>query len=186
LSIGKILAIILIILALVGVVLFLGYLGYNSPLPFNDWYTTVAGYIGNFDFKALLSNPAALIAGVGGAAAIAIPLYSSFSSKLSSAKQQLSKVTSDSAGTIDKLTGEKTDLEKKVASLTAENQQLNQQVNGTKNAVEQATQTGQAELLKLQGLNNTLTVQKNELQSNYDKQQIQYQEVLGILQKKTA
>lgn len=173
-KLGTLLLIIIIGAAVAGLILFLGYLGYNAPLPFNDWYTTAAGYIGNFDLSTMLSNPAALIAGIGGAAAIAVPLYTTFSSKISAAKQQLTKITSDSAGAIDKLTGEKTTLQQQVDKLTAENQKLNETVSSTKNAVATAQSNSEAKLVELQNLNTNLNQQKQELEKNLHDLQLQF------------
>lgn len=163
-KLGTILLIAVIAAAVAGLILFLGYLGYNSPLPFNDWYLTISGYIGNFDLSALISNPAMILTALGGVATVAIPLYT----QLNSAKQQIAQVTKESTEAIGDLTGKNKELQAKIDSLTTENSTLNGYQQKTEQTIsELQSKLGSAEqsLTKVTAAKDELQTQLNTLQT---------------------
>lgn len=76
-------------IALVAVVIFAAamFLGYMQIEPFTVVYTTVMGYVGNFNPAAAISDPTTILASVGSAAAIGAPLLAALNNAKTQAQQ---------------------------------------------------------------------------------------------------
>jgi len=149
--------IIIALFVLVGVALcyFIGTLGDNLFTPLT---ATINGWIGGFNVSTALSNPATIITSVGAAAAVATPLLS----KLSTAKQQVTDVTTQAKTQIGGLT---TNLEAKTSQLN------NTQLDLT---------TAQAKLKTLESSNSQLQFQADNYKTQLDKIMGQYTELQKI------
>jgi hypothetical protein len=101
----------------------------------------------------------------------------------SKAKTALSSQVEGLSGKIQSVTSQAaTEKEQLTQQLTEQSSSIQSQI---KTATDQATATAKAEsdgkILSLQQANNTVTQQKTELQTQYDKLQIQYQELRNLV-----
>jgi len=174
-KISTIIAIILVIIAAFAIYMLLCYKGF-VPEPYDGPYTTIMGYVGNFDAKAMISNPATLLAAVGGISAVAIPLIS----KISAAKQQVTQITDSAKSQIDSVTAQKDALQKEVNNLKGQVSGVGDLSAQAKTATETATKL-QTELATMQTNYRNLELTANSYKNQVDELKPQLKTALDQL-----
>jgi septal ring factor EnvC (AmiA/AmiB activator) len=175
---STIIAIILVIIAAFAIYMLLCYKGF-VPEPYDGPYNTIMGYVGNFDAKAMISNPATLLAAVGGISAVAIPLIS----KITAAKQQVTQITDSAKTQLSSLTAEKDALQTEINQLKSQVSGVGDLSAQTKTATEKAAEL-QTKLNNLQTNFDSISQQKTSYQNQYEEAKAlvaKYQAQLEVL-----
>ena len=160
----------LVVCIVIGIVICLA-LGYFNIAPFDQFYSMVLGYVGNFNIGEALSNPTTLIAGVGtaitAASAVAVPLMNKANEAKKQAESAINTAKTELGSVKDSLTETTGKLETANLNLESATKALGEKdalINTLKTKVE------------------TLQPQLDKLQTSYTElQKIKAADVIGSL-----
>jgi septal ring factor EnvC (AmiA/AmiB activator) len=145
---------VLVFLLAFAVCIGLGYLGVN---PFDTFKSTVFGAVSNVDVSSIVSNPTTLLAGVGSAVAVGVPLYTMAKSAqtkaaaaVNTAKTEVSNVTGQLNDANSKITSTELNLQSAEARIV----ELENSKKGVDATIASLTKQKDDALTQLTALNN--------------------------------